>query len=73
MTHSIKAQENRTDSAAVVPEAVSDTVTKPVLMLDGKPMTEKQMKRYYKQMRRDSIRETKNIWWYVLGGPSYTP
>ena len=73
VSHSTEAQDVRTDSVAVVSESVPDTVSKPVLMLDGKPMTEKQMKRYYKQMRRDSIRETKNIWWSVLGGPSYTP
>ncbi len=67
------AQENRVDSMATVIQTTPDTVAKQVLMIDGKPMTERQMKRYYKQMRRDSIRETKNIWWSVLGGPSYTP
>lgn len=26
-----------------------------------------------RQMRRDSIRQHKNVWISVLGGPSYTP
>lgn len=43
------------------------------LTIDGKPMTEKQIKRYYKQLRKDSIRAHKPIWWSILGGPSYTP
>ena len=50
------AQENRVDSMATVIQTTPDTVAKQVLMIDGKPMTERQMKRYYKQMRRDSIR-----------------
>ena len=52
-----------------------DTVVSAVspFMIDGKPMTEKQRARYYKQLRRDSIRAKKNIWWSILGGPSYTP
>ena len=36
-------------------------------------LNEKQLKRYYRQLRKDSIRAHKNIWWSVLGGPSYTP
>lgn len=36
-------------------------------------MTEKQIKRYQKQMRKDSIRANKKVWWSILGGPSYTP
>ena len=52
----------------------SDSVKRDsTLMIDGKPMTDKQIKRYYKQLRKDSIRATKDVWWSVLGGPSYTP
>ena len=40
VSHSTEAQDVRTDSVAVVSESVPDTVSKPVLMLDGKPMTE---------------------------------
>ena len=51
----------------------NDTILKEVLMLDGKPMTEKQIQRYHKQLHKDSIRANKRIWWSILGGPSYTP
>ena len=51
----------------------NDTIPKEVLMLDGKPMTEKQIQRYHKQIHKDSIRANKRIWWSILGGPSYTP
>ena len=51
----------------------NDTIPKEVLMLDGKPMTEKQIQRYHKQLHKDSIRANKRIWWSILGGPSYTP
>ncbi len=37
------------------------------------PLTERQQKQYYRQMRRDSIRAKKKIWISILGGPSYTP
>lgn len=57
-------------SEVITPE---DTITAKRLTLDGKPMTDKQIERYYKQQRKDSIRATKNMWWSVLGGPSYTP
>ncbi len=73
LVQSVQAQDNRLESAAQISKTSTDTVVKPELMIDGKPMTEKQIKRYYKQMRRDSIRKTKNIWWSALGGPSYTP
>ena len=46
---------------------------KSVVLVDGKELTSKQLARYQKQMRKDSIRATKRIWWSVLGGPSYTP
>lgn len=62
------AQENRTDTVLL-----ADSVAKEVLMLDGKPMNERQMRRYYRQLRKDSIRETKDVWLSVLGGPSYAP
>lgn len=38
-----------------------------------KAMTKLQLKAYQRQLRRDSVRANKNIWWSVLGGPSYTP
>ena len=65
----VLAQEHPADSIVLS----QDTLPKQTLMIDGKPMTEKQMRRYYKQMRKDSIRATKDVWWSVLGGPSYTP
>lgn len=46
----------------------NDTIPKEVLMLDGKPMTEKQIQRYHKQLHKDSIRANKRIWWSILGG-----
>lgn len=65
----VLAQEHPADSVVLS----QDTLPKQTLMIDGKPMTERQMRRYYKQMRKDSIRATKDVWWSVLGGPSYTP
>ena len=52
---------------------VTDTVPKEVVIIDGQQLNEKQLKRYHKQLRKDSIRAQKKIWWSVLGGPSYTP
>ncbi len=64
---SVKAQEQghviTTDS----------TARKEVITVDGVELNERQLKRYYRQQRKDSIRAHKNIWWSVLGGPSYTP
>ncbi len=60
-------------SLAMAQASHEDTIPSSSLMIDGKPMTEKQMKRYYKKLRKDSIRANKRIWWSVLGGPSYTP
>ena len=64
---SVKAQEQghviTTDS----------TARKEVITVDGVELNERQLKRYYRQLRKDSIRAHKNIWWSVLGGPSYTP
>ena len=70
LVQSVEAQENLSDSTAKITNTSTDTVAKQVLMIDGKPMTDKQIRRYYKQMRRDSIRKTKNIWWSALDGPS---
>lgn len=50
-----------------------DTISKEVVLIDGQQLNEKQLKRYHRQLRKDSIRATKKIWWSVLGGPSYTP
>lgn len=72
----VKAQEQR-DIVALSSEEIttpSDTVPrKEVVTVDGVELNEKQLKRYYRQLRKDSIRAHKNIWWSVLGGPSYTP
>ena len=71
-----KAQEQR-DIVALSSEEImtpSDTVPrKKTVIVDGVEFNEKQLKRYYRQLRKDSIRAHKNIWWSVLGGPSYTP
>ncbi len=72
----VKAQE-RGDIVALSSEETtspSDTVPqKEAVIIDGVELNEKQLKRYYRQLRKDSIRAHKNIWWSVLGGPSYTP
>ena len=71
-----KAQEQR-DIGALSSEEImtpSDTVSrKETVIVDGVELNEKQLKRYYRQLRKDSIRAHKNVWWSVLGGPSYTP
>ncbi|WP_337813584.1 BamA/TamA family outer membrane protein [Parabacteroides johnsonii] len=71
-----KAQEQR-DIVALSSEEImtpSDTVSrKETVIVDGVKLNEKQLKRYYHQLRKDSIRAHKNVWWSVLGGPSYTP
>lgn len=71
-----KAQE-QCDIVALSSEEImtpSDTVPrKKTVIVDGVELNEKQLKRYYRQLRKDSIRAHKNIWWSVLGGPSYTP
>lgn len=71
-----KAQEQR-DIVALSSEEIttpSDTVPrKEAVIVDGVKLNEKQLKRYYRQLRKDSIRAHKNVWWSVLGGPSYTP
>ena len=51
----------------------NDTISKEVVIVDGQQLNEKQLQRYYRQLRKDSIRAHKKIWWSVLGGPSYTP
>ena len=57
---SVKAQEQghviTTDS----------TARKEVITVDGVELNERQLKRYYRQLRKDSIRAHKNIWWSVL-------
>lgn len=61
---SISAQEQTT---------TVDTTSQKEIFVDGRKLNEKQLKRYYKQQRKDSIRAHKPIWWSILGGPSYTP
>ncbi|MEG1748327.1 MAG: BamA/TamA family outer membrane protein [Tannerellaceae bacterium] len=70
---------NKAENKAIVPEdhisTSADTIINQskTVSIDGYVLNEKQQKRYIRQLRRDSIRATKNIWWSVLGGPSYTP
>lgn len=61
---SISAQEQTT---------TVDTTSQKEIFVDGHKLNEKQLKRYYKQQRKDSIRAHKPVWWSILGGPSYTP
>lgn len=63
-TLSISAQEQTT---------TVDTTSQKEIFVDGRKLNEKQLKRYYKQQRKDSLRAHKPIWWSILGGPSYTP
>lgn len=50
-----------------------DTVKQEVVLIDGYQLNEKQLNRYHRQQRKDSIRAKKNLWLSILGGPSYTP
>ena len=71
-----KAQEQRDIVALSSEEIMTPSDTEPrkkTVIVDGVELNEKQLKRYYRQLRKDSIRAHKNIWWSVLGGPSYTP
>lgn len=61
---SISAQEQTT---------TVDTTSQKEIFVDGHKLNENQLKRYYKQQRKDSIRAHKPVWWSILGGPSYTP
>lgn len=61
---SISAQEQTT---------TVDTASQKEIFVDGHKLNEKQLKRYYKQQRKDSLRAHKPVWWSILGGPSYTP
>lgn len=36
-------------------------------------LNDKQLKQFYRQQRRDSVRAHKKVWLSVLGGPSYNP
>lgn len=72
-----QAQHGSREIPATSSETVgtqSDTIPKKeVVIVDGRELNEKQLKRYHRQLRRDSIRAHKTVWWSVLGGPSYTP
>lgn len=70
-----KAQEKSEEATPTLKENIvqSDTVPKEIIFIDGRQLSEKQLKRYHRQQQKDSIRAKKNIWWSVLGGPSYTP
>lgn len=61
---SISAQEQTT---------TVDTTSQKEIFVDGHKLNENQLKRYYKQQRKDSLRAHKPVWWSILGGPSYTP
>ena len=67
-----KAQEQR-DIVALSSEEImtpSDTVPrKKTVIVDGVELNEKQLKRYYRELRKDSIRAHKNyggLYWAVL-------
>ena len=51
----------------------TDSVPGELVIIENHTLTEKQLKRYRKQQRKDSIRANKNLWLSILGGPSYTP
>lgn len=67
-----KAQEQR-DIVALSSEEIttpSDTVPrKEAVLVDGVKLNEKQLKRYYRQLRKDSIRAHKNIMVVRTGWP----
>ena len=71
----LSAQETKVTINGVTHEAVvKDSLKgKKTYSVDGMEMNDKQLHRYYKKLRKDSIREKKKIWWSVFGGPSYTP
>lgn len=68
-----EAQENNQTVPMTEVTIAPDTTKTEVIIIDGYQLNEKQVKRYYRQQRRDSIRAKKNLWLSILGGPSYTP
>lgn len=74
----LAAQETETaqpTSTDTIPSTASldTTVREGGKLINGVWLNEKQLQRYYKKQRKDSIRAKKPVWWSVLGGPSYTP
>lgn len=61
MSISVFAEQN-----TAAPETSADSIVK-------RQWTERQLKQFQRQHRRDSIRAHKKMWVSVLGGPSYTP
>lgn len=61
MSISVFAEQN-----TAAPETSTDSIVK-------RQWTERQLKQFQRQHRRDSIRAHKKMWVSVLGGPSYTP
>lgn len=53
-------------------DSVIITMPQDTLMVTH-PWTEKQLKQFARQQRRDSIRAHKKVWLSILGGPSYNP
>lgn len=72
-TLSVYSQENKVNINQ--PDIVinKDSTGQEVIYMDGRKLNEKQIARYHRQLRRDSIRAHKKIWWSILGGPSYNP
>ena len=74
----LAAQETETaqpTSTDTIPSTASldTTVREGGKLINGVWLNEKQLQRYYKKQRKDSIRAKKPVWWSILGGPSYTP
>lgn len=67
------AQEDKKSSGQPDIVIKPDSTGREVVYMDGRLLNEKQTNRYYKQIRRDSIRAHKRVWWSILGGPSYNP
>lgn len=67
------AQENNQTIPLTEVTVSKDTTAMEVVVIDGYQLNDKQLKRYHRQQRKDSIRANKNLWLSILGGPSYTP
>lgn len=67
------AQEDKKSSGQPDIVIKQDSTGREIIYMDGRLLNEKQTNRYYKQIRRDSIRAHKRVWWSILGGPSYNP
>lgn len=68
-----KVQDNLSTTIPVTEAFASDSSTLEIVMIGDHQLNEKELKRYKRQQRKDSIRANKNLWLSILGGPSYTP